>query len=61
MILDVTTLKAILRYINVYKKGGDIMANTNVKIKKDIFNETYLPYLMDYTHRDEIYYGGAGY
>ena len=60
MILDVATRKAISHYINVYKKGGDIMANTNVKIKKDIFNKTYLPYLMDYTHRDEIYYGGAG-
>ena len=44
----------------MFIKGGDIMANTNVKIKKNIFNETYLPYLMDYTHRDEIYYGGAG-
>ena len=36
------------------------MANTNVKISKKVFNETYLPYLMDYTQRDEIYYGGAG-
>ena len=44
----------------MFIKGGDVMANTNVKISKNVFNETYLPYLMDYTHRDEIDYGGAG-
>ena len=32
----------------------------NLKIKKEIFNEIYFPYLMDYSHRYEIYYGGAG-
>lgn len=36
------------------------MANTSLLIKKEMFNDTYLPYLMDYSHRDEIYYGGAG-
>ena len=43
-----------------YVKGGGLMANTSLLIKKEMFNDTYLPYLMDYTHRDEIYYGGAG-
>ena len=41
-------------------KGGGLMANTSLVIKKEMFNDTYLPYLMDYSHRDEIYYGGAG-
>ena len=36
------------------------MANTSLVIKKEMCNDTYLPYLMDYSHRDEIYYGGAG-
>ena len=36
------------------------MANTNVKLSKNVFNETSLPYLMDYTQRDETYYGSAG-
>lgn len=34
------------------------MGNTSIKISKKIFNETYLPYLTDYSKRDEIYYGG---
>ena len=33
---------------------------TNLKISKKIFNTVYLPYLTDYSKRDEIYYGGAG-
>ena len=32
----------------------------NIKISKKIFNDVYLPYLTDYSKRDEIYYGGAG-
>ena len=36
------------------------MSNTTIKINKGLFNEVYLPYLADYSKRDEIYYGGAG-
>ena len=36
------------------------MSNTAIKISKKIFNTVYLPYLTDYSKRDEIYYGGAG-
>ena len=36
------------------------MSNTAIKISKKIFNTVYLPYLADYSKRDEIYYGGAG-
>lgn len=32
----------------------------NIKIDKRIFNEAYLPYIFDYSHRYECYYGGAG-
>ena len=32
----------------------------NLNISKNIFNATYFPYLSDYSHRYEIYYGGAG-
>ena len=32
----------------------------DLKLKRNIFNETYLPYLTDYSHRYEVYYGGAG-
>lgn len=28
--------------------------------KSKVFNEAFLPYLEDYTHRFEVYYGGAG-
>lgn len=31
-----------------------------LSIKRSIFNEAYYPYLTDYTHRNEVYYGGAG-
>lgn len=36
------------------------MANINLKLKKSLFNKTYYPYLTDYSHRYEVYYGGAG-
>ena len=32
----------------------------NLNISKNIFNATYFPYLSDYSHRYEVYYGGAG-
>lgn len=32
----------------------------DIRLSRSIFNETYLPYLVDYSHRYEIYYGGAG-
>ena len=32
----------------------------DLHLSREIFNETYLPYLSDYSHRYEIYYGGAG-
>lgn len=34
--------------------------NINLKLKKEIFNDTYLPYLMDYSRRFEHYFGGGG-
>ena len=38
--------------------GGLIMANLSLNISKKIFNKAYLPYLTDYSKRDEVYYGG---
>lgn len=32
----------------------------NLKIKKRIFNSVYYPYLLDYSHRYEVYVGSAG-
>jgi phage terminase large subunit len=32
----------------------------DIRLSRSIFNETYLPYLVDYSHRYEVYYGGAG-
>ena len=32
----------------------------DLHLSKEIFNEAYLPFLSDYSHRYEIYYGGAG-
>ena len=32
----------------------------NVELSKSLFNDVYFPYLYDYKHRKEIYYGGAG-
>lgn len=31
-----------------------------ITIKKRIFNDAYYPYLKDYSHKYEVYYGGAG-
>ena len=31
-----------------------------IDIYDEIFNEAFLPYLTDYSHRFEVYYGGAG-
>lgn len=36
------------------------MINTKIKIKKEIFNEVYLPQLDNYNTRFNVYYGGAG-
>lgn len=36
------------------------MANTNFILKKNMFNEIYLPYLEQYKTTTEVYYGGAG-
>lgn len=36
------------------------MASINLKLKKSLFNEAYLPHLTDYSKRYEVYYGGAG-
>jgi phage terminase large subunit len=32
----------------------------DLHLSREIFNEAYLPYLSDYSHRYEVYYGGAG-
>ena len=34
--------------------------NINLKISKQLFNDVYFPWLTDYSHRYEVYYGGAG-
>lgn len=34
------------------------MPTVNLNINKKVFNDVYFPYLMDYKHRFEIYYGG---
>lgn len=31
-----------------------------LNIARSLFNDTYFPYLFDYSHRYEVYYGGAG-
>ena len=36
------------------------MANINLTLKKNIFNDAYFPLLLDYNRRYEVYYGGAG-
>lgn len=33
---------------------------TNIRIPVEIFNEVYLPFVQDYTHRYEVYKGSAG-
>lgn len=35
-------------------------SSLNIQISKKIFNKAYFSYLEDYTHRFNIYYGGAG-
>lgn len=34
--------------------------NIDLRINRMLFNDVYFPYLQDYSHRYEIYYGGAG-
>ena len=34
--------------------------NIQLNLSKDLFLPVYFPYLTDYTHRYEVYYGGAG-
>ena len=36
------------------------MTTKRLHCKRSMFNDAYLPYLWDYSHRYEIYYGGAG-
>ncbi|OOP74147.1 PBSX family phage terminase large subunit [Clostridium beijerinckii] len=36
------------------------MANTNIEIDPEVFNEVYMPHLTDYKNRFEVYYGGGG-
>ena len=36
------------------------MPQINLKLKKSLFNDVYLPHLTDYSKRYEVYYGGAG-
>ena len=31
-----------------------------LNIDKSIFNDAYYPHLFDYSHKTEVYYGGAG-
>ena len=32
----------------------------NINVKRNIFNDVYYPYLLDYSKRYEVYYGSAG-
>ena len=36
------------------------MTNINLSLKRSLFNDIYYPYLLDYSKRYEVYYGGAG-
>lgn len=36
------------------------MPEIELKLSRDLFNDVYFPMLFDYSHRYEIYYGGAG-
>ena len=36
------------------------MPQINLNLKKNIFNDIYYPYLLDYSKRYEVYFGGAG-
>lgn len=33
---------------------------TNLRLSRQLFNDIYFPYLLDYSKRYEVYYGGAG-
>lgn len=33
---------------------------TQIKISKDVFNDSFYPLLFDYSHRFEVYRGGSG-
>lgn len=37
-----------------------MMTAINIKLKPEVINATYRPYLMRYDNRYEVYYGGAG-
>lgn len=37
-----------------------IIASTNIKISREVFNDVYLPQLENYSTRFNIFYGGAG-
>ena len=39
-----------------YQRGW--AAIINLTLSKKLFNDTYFPYLSDYSHRYEVYYGG---
>lgn len=36
------------------------MANIELNLSQDLFTPKFLPYLTDYSHRFEVWYGGAG-
>lgn len=36
------------------------MPQINLKLSRKLFNDAYYPYLLDYSKRYEVYYGGAG-
>ena len=36
------------------------MPQVKLNLKKSLFNDAYYPYLLDYSNRYEVYYGGAG-
>ena len=36
------------------------LPNINLSLKRSLFNDIYYPYLLDYSKRYEVYYGGAG-
>ena len=36
------------------------MARIVLNLKKSLFNDVYFPYLLDYSNRYSVYYGGAG-
>ena len=36
------------------------MASINLNLSRTLFNDAYYPYLFNYSHRYEVFYGGAG-